>query len=275
MANKNTSSETDTTDLLKSIENMLIDKLNPITDRLTTIEQSLTNLQQDVARISTIEENCNKQKKEIQFLKTELTKVKSKNKQLQEDLLRQESYSRRKNVRLHGISTGESQQDLEDVVIKMFGKIGVKIEPRDIERVHYIGQAKKGERRSVLLRFHHFKDKLAAISSKENLRQIHITIQEDFPKDIIERRKLLLPIFFKALELYPHLNPKFYGDKINLGGKIYTTENISTIQFPELHPETVFSPVKDGIQAFYTKYSPLSNFYPAVFEAERKKFPTA
>ena len=128
---------------------------------------------------------------------------------------------------------------------------------------------------NLLLRFHHFKDKLAAMRCKESLCQIHISIQEDFPKGITERRKLLLPIFFKALELYPTHNPKFYGDKMNLGGQMFTVENIETIQFPELLPERIFTPVQNNVQAYYTKHSPLSNFYPAAFEAEGKTFPTA
>ena len=69
-------------------------------------------------------------------------------------------------------------------------------------------------------------------------------------------------------------NPKFHGDKMSMGGKLYTKENIHTIQFPELQPERVFSPIRNGIQAYYTKYSPLSNFHPAKFETEGKSFAT-
>ena len=60
MASKDRSTAGDTTDLLKNIENMLTDKLQPITARLTSIEQSLTELQNDVARISTIEKKLSK-----------------------------------------------------------------------------------------------------------------------------------------------------------------------------------------------------------------------
>ena len=104
---------------------------------------------------------------------------------------------------------------------------------------------------------------------------MNISIQEDYPREIMDRRKMILPIFFKALELYPGLNPKLNVDKINLGGRIYTVDNINTIQFPELLPERVFSPVRSGIQAYYTKFSPLSNFFPARIEAEGKSFITS
>ena len=51
--------------------------------------------------------------------------------------------------------------------------------------------------------------------------------------------------------------------------------NIQAIQYPDVLAENVFTPAKSGIQAFYSKYSPLSNHYPARFEAEGKVFTTS
>ena len=110
------------------------------------------------------------------------------------------------------------------------------------------------------------------MDKKDSLKTRNVIIQEDYPILIQERRKKLLPVFFKVLELYLELNPKFYTDRINIGGTIYTAETIDTIKFPELLPERVFSPVKAGIQAYFSKYSPLSNFYQTTFKVEDKIF---
>ena len=51
-------------------------------------------------------------------------------------------------------------------------------------------------------------------------------------------------------------------------------DNTDTIQYPDLLPERVFTPAKDGIQAYFTKFSPLSNFYPFCFFASKLKIKT-
>ena len=56
---------------------------------------------------------------------------------------------------------------------------------------------------------------------------------------------------------------------------MFTVDNINTILYPELLPERVFSSTNSGIQAYYTKFSPLSNFYPTKIEVKVLTFPTS
>ena len=251
-------SESSQADLVAKIDNLLTGKLEAITLRLDSIEQTLSQIDQ-TEKIDALEKKCKAQEHKAQQLETQLLEVKMHNKRMHEELLQVGMYSRRKNVRIHGLSH-QNNPNVEEVVIQKLQEVGIGISPQDIDRVHYIGQHKMGTHRSVLLRLLRWKDKQAILQKKDRLRQMNITIQDDYPSEVQERRKMLLPIFFKALELYPTLNPKFRVDRIILGGKIYTVDNINSIQFPELLPEQVFSPVKDGVQAFFTKYSPLSNF---------------
>ena len=248
-------SEGSQADLLNKIDSLLTGKLEPITTRLNNIEQQLAEIKDPTERVDVLENLCKLQEKKCQQLQTKLNEAEVQNKKLQEELLQQEIYSRRKNVRIHGLSY-QNHESLEDVVIKKLKEADVTITSQDIDRVHFIGNPKLGNRRPVIMRLLRWKDKQSILQVRDRLRQMNITIQEDYATEVNERRKMLLPIFFKALELYPAMNPKFYVDRINLGGKIFTVDNINSIQFPELLPERVFSPVK-------SKFSPLSNFYPA------------
>ena len=260
--------------ILEEIGKMLDEKLAPITNRLGTIEHSLSNLSGEVEKIKDLETKWEQKEMKQQLLEKEINEVKFENKKLREELILQETYSRKKNIRIYGIDC-HTQQNLEASTLHALREVGVNLDSRDIENVHFIGQGMKGARRPVLLRLCNLKDKQAILSKKEALRKINLSIQEDYPREVIERRKMLLPIYFKARELYPELNPKCYVDKINLGGRIYTVDNIDTVQYPDLLPERVFTPAKDGIQAYFTKFSPLSNFYPFCFQAEGKNFPTS
>ena len=267
-------SEGSQADLLNKIDSLLTGKLEPITTRLNNIEQQLAEIKDPTERVDALEKLCKLQEKKCQQLQTKLNEAEVQNKKLQEELLQQEIYSRRKNVTIHGLSY-QNHESLEDIVIKKLKEADVTITSQDIDRVHLVGNPKLGNRRPVIVRLLRWKDKQSILHVRDRLRQMNITIQEDYPTEVNERRRMLLPIFFKALELYPALNPKFYVDRINLGGKIYTVDNINSIQFPELLPERVFSPVESNVQAYFTKYSPLSNFYPAKIDAEGHSFWTS
>ena len=261
-------------DLLAKIKSMLTEQLNPITKRLDSIEQSLSQITEHAEKIKDLEVRFEKQDVKCKQLQKDLTEANMQNKKLCEDLLLQETYSRKHNIRLYGISV-QNSENLEEKVIKVLKDVGITLTPQDTDRIHFVGQARPGVGRAVLLRLLRWKDKQTIMKKKERFRQINILMQEDYPKEVINRRRMLLPVFFKSLKLYPALSPKFLVDKFVLGGKMITVENVNSIQYPELLPECVFTPTKSGVQAYYTKYSPLSNFYPAKIEAEGRIFPTS
>ena len=258
-------------ELLISIRQMLDEKITPITDRLCKIEKSLSFAMDEILKIKTLEKAHEQQIIKNQQVQAQVIGLKAENKNLKEQLLSQEVYSRKNNIRIIGISCNENQ-NLEDEIIQTVGKVGISLSARDIERVHYTTPARPRVRRPVLLRLLSSKDKIKIMTKKNELQAIQVYVHEDYPKEILERRRMLLPIFFKALELYPELHPKFHIDRFNMGGIVYTVDNIGNIQYPELLPERVFTPAKAGLQAFFTKYSPLSNHHPTRFKVEGQLF---
>ena len=181
-------------------------KLVPITDRLGKIEHSLSYAMEEITKISALEENNQMQQKSL----------KQENKLLKEQIVTQENYSRKKNIKIVGIKS-QNNQGLEDSIIRVMRKIGINLSPRDIETAHYITQDRRGENSPVIVRFLHWKDKQSIMTKKDRLRQDNIYIQEDYPRVIEERRRMLIPIFIKALELYPDLQPKLCGQNQSRG----------------------------------------------------------
>ncbi len=88
-------------------------------------------------------------------------------------------------------------------------------------------------------------------------------MREDFPKEIVDRRRLLNPIVKKAKE--EGMEAWLSVDRLILGGKSYTVDNLDTLPKP-LQPEEVFTKRSDHHTAFFTKNSPLSNHYPSRFK---------
>ena len=258
-------------DRLDEIDNSLDEKMKPINNRLGKIDNSLTFVLDEVTKISVIEDQYKVQQKEIQDIASELIAVKEENCALRELVLKQETYSRRKNLKILGLSCN-SEQPLDQVLVETFERAGIEISLNNIERAHYIGRPRDKEARPVLVRFVNWKDKEKILRGKEKLRQTQILVQEDFPVEVIQRRRLLLPIFYKSRESRTELNPKFNVDRLILGGKVYTVDNIHTIDFPELQPRNVFTPSKLGVQGFFSRFSPLSNHYISKFKIDGKVF---
>ena len=266
---RNTNSQN--ADLIATFGKMLDEKMKSITERLEKIENSLLYALDEINKISVLEEKCETQREDFNRLQADMDNIKSENRSLKEQLLKQETYSRRNNIRIMGVQC-QGVQSLETVVIQTLAKVGINITEQDIAEVHFIGPKREEQSRPVIVKVWQWKLKDKILKAKQNLRKISVIVQEDFPREIVERRKLLLPIFYKSRQLHPELNPRFTIDRLILGGKIYTIDNIHTISVPLLSPENVFTPCHNGVQAFYSKYSPLSNHHPAEFDAEGKHF---
>jgi ribA/ribD-fused uncharacterized protein len=90
------------------------------------------------------------------------------------------------------------------------------------------------------------------------LKQLYnITIKEDFPDKIVEKRKLLEPLSRFANQQGYKAN--VVTDKLIVNNKVYTTDTIDRL--PEkLQPQNVFTLQKGKTTAFFSKHSPLSNF---------------
>ena len=200
-----------------------------------------------------------------------MVEIKTENKSLKDQVLAQETYSRKYNIKLIGLKCLQDQ-NLEETIIRTLNAVGIRVGPDDIEKSHFSSQYRRSDSRPVIMRVNTWKMKLNIMKEKNNLRERGVYIYDDYPNEILDRRRLILPVFFRARELYPELKPKILTDKLNIGGKMYTVDTIHNIPYPELVPDQVFTPTKSGIQAFYTKHSPLSNFHSAHFEAEGKRF---
>ena len=225
----------------------------------------------EINDLKTLKKQCESQKTEIKIIRGELDGIKMENKSLKEKILIQKIYSRKKNIKIMGLKCFEEQK-LEECIIHTLNTVGISLGPADMENFHFTSHYRRGDSRPVIVRLQSSKMKQTIMKEKYRLRQIDVYISEDYPSEILERRRLILPVYFKARELYPDSNPKVLTDKLSIGGKVYTADTIHSIPFPELAPEQVFTPTRSGIQAFYTKHSPLSNFHQAHFEAEGRHF---
>ena len=139
------------------------------------------------------------------------------------------------------------------------------------------GASAPGRPRAVFCKFHSFGDRQKIWKAKTKLRGTQYAVQEDFPKEILERRKVLLPIMFAARRM--KYTAYLTVDKLH----IVTQENDKSIhnvydtktldKLPEsLDLKNVCTVKKGNMLAFFGSHCPLSNFHAAPFTSEGQKY---
>ena len=115
-----------------------------------------------------------------------------------EHAIKLESHSRRNNLNLFGIpeEAEESFASTENILCN-FMKQKLKVEDVDeisIERAHRIGKPlSDGKPRPIIAIFSFFKDKDYVLSQASNLVGTKFGVAPDFPKEIVDIRKSLVP----------------------------------------------------------------------------------
>ena len=199
----------DKSDLLASFNQLLDEKIAPITkslEKLNSIENSIDYALEELNKIPVLQTQVENLEKEVETTKSQLLECQTENKNLKEALLKQELYSRKNNVKIVGFKDTKPE-DLEQAIVNVLNGVGVILQPKDVERVHYIGQRNKKQVRPILLRVNNFKAKLAIMGKKVKLQEQGIRVMEDYPETILQRRRVIVPIFHKALQVCPELKP--------------------------------------------------------------------
>ena len=126
------------------------------------------------SQVSKLQKYLKKSDQKIEELKTKNEKLKQalNTNTLEIDNLQQ--YSRRENIRIHGIPEPKGKKDDgEEVVIELAEKLGINIESYDIQRAHRMGRKRspRAKPRPIIARFVKYKHRNDVLLSKSKLKE--------------------------------------------------------------------------------------------------------
>ena len=195
---------------------------------------------------------------------------------LKDKMVKMEAYSRRDNLVFDGIPESEN----EDCTAKVMSVIKDKMKVTDTEsikvtRCHRLGPKSPGPRarpRSIIIKFHYYPDKETVWKAKKNLAKQNIWVREDFPQEIMEKRRVLEPIARKARDLGKRASVNV--DTLWLDGRTVRLDQVHTLP-KELQPAEIATPhVAPQKRAFFGPQSPCSNYHPSPFKLEGLQWDT-
>ena len=106
-------------------------KLSKTYDTVENLTRQVSNLQRSLKRSN----------QKIKELKSENEKLKQAVNMNILEIINLEQYSRRENVRIHGVPEPQGKRDdREEVVVELAEKLGINIESYDIQKAHRLGR---------------------------------------------------------------------------------------------------------------------------------------
>nr|XP_022312705.1 uncharacterized protein LOC111117757 [Crassostrea virginica] len=217
------------------VMNQKLEKLDTIESSLSSMKREIKTLHTRVVEVEKSQEfisksledndkNTSQTLNDLSDLKLALETSMKENTRLAENILDLQCRSMRDNLLFYGIEEARAgeQENCEDIVKEICEsklEINTGIE---IERAHRIGKKNYNKPRPIVVKFSRYPQREAVRKSAHKLKNTDISIGEQFPKEVQDRRKSLFPVYKKAKE--DQKKAVLVKDKLYIDGKLYVKD---------------------------------------------------
>ena len=148
----------------------------------------------------------------------------------------------------------------------------------DIDVVHQVGPVTTtGKPRTVLIRFLKMSDRNKVWAARKNMNtnaehnSTRLWLKEDLPQKAKQMMDVLYRSADKARKLgkYPSVSVRDF--KLFLNGVAYAVDNLESPPM-ELRPSTIAAPRSNDTWVFFSKWTPLSNYFKRDFKKDGRRF---
>ncbi|XP_072558394.1 uncharacterized protein [Paramormyrops kingsleyae] len=223
----------DFADILESIDKRLssfdarLSLVEILHQEFTSLRESLEFSQQQVETLAA--ENASL-RGSVKSLTENVTNLKEENKKIKETVIDLQARSMRDNLVFSGIP--ESAEEDAEIMVKTFIKTHLKLPEDTVEsicfdRVHRLGAKRPGalRPRPIVAKFGNFKQKQQVKSRGRELKGTDFGVNDQFPKEILERRKVLFPI--RRSSIQKGSRAVIAVDRLYVDGQLYRDPNIT------------------------------------------------
>lgn len=186
-------------EIIKALEKMKTDMQENINQNINQLRTELQNNQKGIqTSINKLEEKSESHEKKISYMEKE---------------------GRRKNILILGLKEEENNpQELEAAILGLIqNQIKVNISITEIDYIQRIGKRNDKTSRPVLVKLLATRKAWEILNHRKNLQNSNLTLIEDFPKDVQEKRKKLVPLMKKMRQEGHHAIIKY--DKLIVDGE--------------------------------------------------------
>ena len=240
---------------VKKVANAAHDLAKSNAKAIQSLEQRMTQ------RVFNLERKCNA--------------LNAKNRHLTEQQEQQETYSRKENLVVRGISEvpNEETEDMCVAAVKQTFTNNLNIDKDYVDRMIIVRCHRLGRKdnvgtykRPIIVRFMNYNDRKIVWSKRMLLKNSPISISENFSNKIEQRRQLLYPVLKKAKASTKYNKAHLKGDKLVIDNVEYSATTDSLHDLPSDLDPVQFSTRSDSKWLIFggrhSVLYPLSNYYP-------------
>ena len=272
----------------------LVDTVKDLKNEMSEVSKSLEgcNLSTDSVNdtVTRIEVRLNKIDDFIGNTDHKYNELSKKYEDLNERIIAMENYSKRDNLIIDGIpEAADGEKEMQSDCIKKvqhFLENSLKLrnaKQMKITRCYRLGvlpSTKSGSRpsgrsRAILFQLLNNTDRQLIWEQKKLLKNTDFHLREDFCKETMDRRKILVPIMHAAWK--QNLIAFLVNDKLHTIDKDTQVKNIydhkTLHRLPKsLNPDFVTTEQSEDVFAFFGSLCPLSNFHNSPFQIGQENY---
>ncbi|CAG2247635.1 unnamed protein product [Mytilus edulis] len=203
-------------------------RLGGIENRFSRMENEIVQMKNDVNRLENrvkgTECNNSELSERLNYIEMERDHIKQENYDLRERVVEMQARSMRENLLFGGIEEDTCEKEDRDniqteKVLQKFIKEKLNIlDNIKFHVVHRLRPRQDGKPRTIVAKFERRKDRDRVLkAARDNLKDTHYSIYEQFPNEIMERRNILWPIFKR--EQRAGRRVRFKEDKLYVDGR--------------------------------------------------------
>ena len=148
----------------------------------------------------------------------------------------------------------KKNEDVPSLIRSISNDGGVKLDKRAIVKAHRLGGFSTGKTRSIVAQFHHHQDRTDVLKVASSIKKSHsnVVITEDFPAAVQQNRRVLLPVFHSAKDLFKgqNTNVSLRGAILTIGSTKYGIKDISKLP-ANLSPHNACTVQNEDTVAFF------------------------
>lgn len=179
------------------------DQIRKLEDKVRDLTTSLEYTQQEVDQLKTNAKEHDKERKEdktkIEKLMQQDESSNLKIKDLEDKIIYQEDYMRRKNLRISGLEEHRDETwEQTSAAVTSLLESKLQLPGVVLERAHRVGPRRDNKPRTVVARFTRYSDREAAIRRGSHLKGTNIFLNEDMSPTSLAVKNAQMPMFRQA-----------------------------------------------------------------------------
>lgn len=255
-----TAFQTTSTTQMESVNNKL--------DALTTrVENAIEKSEEAMVLAREAKQQGSENEQAMVLMRKEFDDMKLLCEGLQSRTTQLELYSRKPNLIFEGIEEQGEDNCISRVRHVIDENLEIDSNELNIVSCHRVKTSRKPN--PIYCRFASINDRNRVFSSVKKLKDSPYVIREDFPKEIVDKRRILYPVYKNALK--SGKSAKLIGDKLIIDGVHYDVQTVNKIPHL-LPPPRQYEKITDVTVAFFGEGSMFSNFHKCEFVVNGDSF---